>query len=168
VTNTGAAAATWATATAAQILRDVLLAKAAVIAQNQGYDPDVVVIDDTNWVYALSAFVSAGFVPRESADNPALTGQFPVIGGMRWLASPNVPVPGTALVVDTTQLGGMADEDLGGPGYVSAAGPNTAPVQVKVMRAGHNDETDQYRLRARRVTVPVVIEPAAARRITGL
>jgi hypothetical protein len=165
VTATQAAAATWATATAAQILRDALTAKAAIVALNQGFEPDTVVVDDVNWAYALSAFVAAGYVPRESADNPALTGQFPTIAGMRWLATPNVPTAGTALVVDSSQLGGMADEDLGGPGYVSAAGPDTAPVQVKVMR---QDEEDKYRLRARRVTVPVVVEPGAARKVTGL
>ncbi len=165
VTNSAPAAATWATATANQILRDVLLAKAAILAQNNGYDPDTVVVDDINWAYALAAFVAGGYVPREAADNPALTGEFPVIAGMRWLATPNIPTVGTALVLDSTQLGGMADEDLGGPGYVTAAGPNTAPVQVKVMR---KDDEDKWRLRARRVTVPVVVEPAAARRITGL
>ena len=68
-------------------------------------------------------------------------------------------------MLDSDQLGGMADEDLGGPGYVSAAGEGTAAVQVKVMR---KDEEDKYRLRARRVTVPVVLEPGAARKITGL
>ncbi len=165
VTNTQAAAATWATATAAQILRDVLLAKANIVSQNNGYDPDIVVVDDINWAYALAAFVAGGYVPREAQDNPALTGEFPVIAGMRWLATPNIPTAGTALVLDSSQLGGMADEDLGGPGYVSAAGPGTAAVQVKVTR---KDDEDKYRLRARRVTVPVVVEPAAARRITGL
>lgn len=165
VTATAPAAATWATATAAQILRDVLLAKANIVATNQGFEPDTVVIDDINWAYALSAFVAGGYVPREAADNPALTGEFPIIAGMRWLATPNVPTAGTALVLDSDNLGGMADEDLGGPGYVSAAGPNTAAVQVKVMR---EDEEDKYRLRARRVTVPVILEPGAARKITGL
>ncbi len=165
VTATQASAAPWATATAAQILQTVLLAKSSIVALNMGYMPDTVVIDDVNWAYALSAFVAGGYVPREAQNNPALTGEFPTIGGMRWLASPNVPTVGTALVLDSTLLGGMGDEDLGGPGYVSAAGPNTAPVQAKVMR---HDGEDKYRLRARRVTVPVVVEPAAGRKITGL
>jgi hypothetical protein len=165
VTATQAATASWATATAAQILRDVMLAKANVVALNQGFEPDTVVIDDINWAYALSAFVAGGYVPREAANNPALTGEFPTIAGMRWLATPNVPTAGTVLVLDSANLGGMADEDLGGPGYVSAAGPDTAAVQVKVMR---EDKEDKYRLRARRVTVPVILEPGAARKITGL
>lgn len=163
VTATAAAAADWSAATAAQILEDVALAKASVVALNQGYDPDTVVIDDINWAYAMARFAAAGFVPRENvAQNPVLTGDFPTILGMRWLATPNVPTANVALVVDSTQLGGMADEDLGGPGYVNV---NGVGVQTKVIR---DDEDDQWRLRARRVTVPVVVEPAAGRKITGI
>lgn len=163
VTATAAAAASWATATAQQILRDVALAKANIVALNQGYMPDTVVVDDINWAYAMTAFAGAGYVPREtSTANPVVTGDFPTILGMRWLASPNIPTAGQALVVDSQQLGGMADEDLGGPGYVKAGGIGT---EIKTIR---DDDNDRYRLRARRVTVPVVVEPAAARKITGL
>jgi hypothetical protein len=163
ITATAAAAAAWSGATAKQILTDVMLAKANVIALNQGYDPDTVAVDDLNFAYAMAAFASAGFLPRENnAQNPVLTGNFPVIDGMTWLATPNIPTAGVAVVLDSTQLGGMADEDLGGPGYVKAGGVG---VEVKTMR---DDEEDQYRLRCRRVTVPVVVEPAAGRKITGI
>lgn len=166
VTATQAAAASWATADAEQILLDVMTAKARVIAQNEGHDPDTVVIDDLNWAIAMAKFAAAGYLPRENAaGNPVVTGDFPRISGMTWLATPNVPVVGTAMVVDSEQLGGMADEDLGGPGYVSAAGPDTAAVETKVMR---EDKEDKYRLRARRVTVPVVVDAAAGRKITGI
>lgn len=163
VTQNTAAAADWSTATAAQMLKDVGLAKANVIALNEGYDPDTVVLDDINWVNAMVAFVAAGYVPRETpSSNPAVTGEFPVILGLRWLASPNVPTANTAIVLDSQQLGGMADEDLGGPGYVSAGGVG---VQAKTMR---EDKTDEWRIRCRRVTVPVVLEPASAWKITGI
>jgi hypothetical protein len=163
VTNTAAAAASWATATTKQIARDVGGAKANILALNQGYDPDTVVVDDINWMYAMTQFAADGLVPRETpSQNPLITGEFPTVLGMRWLATPNLPTAGQALVVDSQQLGGMADEDLGGPGYVSAGGVGT---QVKTIR---DDERDRYRVRCRRVTVPVVVEPAAARKITGL
>lgn len=163
VTATANATADWSTATAAQILQDVALAKGNIIALNEGYDPDTVVVDDINWAYAMAAFASAGYLPRETdSNNPVLTGSFPVILGMRWLASPNIPVANKALVADSTQLGGMADEDLGGPGYVKAGGVG---VEVKTIR---DDENDQYRVRARRVTVPVVVEPAAGRWIASI
>lgn len=153
----------WATASAQQILESVLIPKANVVALNQGYDPDTVVVDDIRLAYALSKFVNAGWLPRETnGSNPALTGQFPEVGGMRWLATPNLPTTGTALVLDSAMLGGMADEDLGGPGYSSAGGVG---VQVKTMR---DDEDDQWRIRCRRVTVPIVVEPASAWKITGV
>lgn len=163
VTATANAAADWSTATAEQILTDVMLAKANIIALNEGYDPDTVVVDDINHAYAMARFASAGLLPRESVgSNPVLTGSFPVISGMRWLATPNGPAANKALVLDSTQLGGMADEDLGGPGYVKAGGVG---VEVKTIR---DDENDQYLVRARRVTVPVVLEPAAARFIAAI
>jgi hypothetical protein len=161
VTQTTAAAAGWSTATAIQIFKDVALAKANIAALNQGYNPDTVVLSDFSWTYAMAAFIAGGFLPRESAQTAALTGQFPVIDGMRWLVTPNIPTANTALVLDSTVLGGMADEQLGGPGYSGSA----AGVEVKSIR---DDLRDGWRLRARRITVPVVIEPGAAWKITGV
>lgn len=163
VSATQAAAAGWSTASAAQILTDIATAKAAILALNQGYDPDTVVLDDTTWAYAFSKFTSGGFLPRETdAQNPLVSGSFPVIDGMRFLSSPNLPTAGTVLVLDSQMLGGMADEDLGGPGYASAGGVG---VQAKTLR---EEGEDAYKLRMRRVTVPIVVEPAAARKITGV
>ncbi len=161
VTQTTAAAAAWSTATAIQIFKDVALAKANIIALNQGYYPDTVVLSDFSWTYAMAAFISGGYLPRESAETAALTGDFPMIDGMRWLTTPNVPTAGNVLVLDSTVLGGMADEQLGGPGYAGSA----AGIEVKTMR---DDEHDAWRLRARRVTVPIVIETGAAWKITGV
>lgn len=162
VTTTSAAAAAWSGATAKQILTDVGVPAANLRALNDGYEPDTVVVDDLRWTYAMIAFADAGYVPRETASsNPVLTGQFPVILGMTWLSTPNLPTAGTAMVVDTSQLGGMADEPLGGPGYTGAQ----AGVESKSIR---QDELDRYLLRARRVTVPVVLEPDAAATITGV
>lgn len=162
VTNGANAAADWSTATAKQILQDVALAKANIVALNEGFDPDTVVVDDINWAYAMAAFADAGYLPRETdASNPILTGAFPVVLGMRWLATPN-GFSNKALVADSSQLGGMADEDLGGPGYSKAGGIG---VETKTIR---DEENDQYRVRARRVTVPVVVEPNAGRFVNAI
>jgi hypothetical protein len=162
VTATAAAPANASTMTAQQWITTVMLAKQNIVALNQGYDPDTVVLDDISWGYAMGAFIGAGLTPREAANTPLLTGDFPTILGMRWLATPNIPTANVAVVLDSGQLGGMADEDLGGPGYVKTGGQG---VEVKSIR---DDDNDQYRVRARRVTVPVVVEPAAGRKITGL
>ncbi len=163
VTATAATVGSWSTSTAQQKLTDVATAKAQICALNQGYSPDTVVLDDLTWAYAYASFVSGGFLPRETdGNNPLITGSFPVIDGMRWLSSPNLPTTGTVMVLDSTMLGGMADENLGGPGYAAAGGLG---VQAKTIR---DDDKDAWKLRMRRVTVPIVVEPAAARKITGV
>src|SRR5882757_2596694 len=164
-TQASSSGAVWsnATSTAQTILTDVATAKASILALNQGYDPDTVVLDDLTWAYAYAKFTAGGFLPRETdARNPLVTGSFPVIDGMRWLSTPNLPTTGNVLVVDSSMLGGMADEDLGGPGYANAGGVG---VQAKTIR---DDDNDQWKLRMRRVTVPVVVEPASGRKITGV
>jgi hypothetical protein len=162
VTQSTAAAAGWASATATNILSDVAKAKANILALNQGYDPDTVVLDDLHWAYAFAAFTAGGFLPRETdSANPLVTGSFPVIDGMRWLPTPNVSSSSTVIVADSKMLGGMADENLGGPGY---DGQGALGVQGKAIR---EEQMDQYRLQMRRVTVPIVQEPAAAWKITS-
>lgn len=163
VTASQTAAAPWATATAEQIITDVMIAQANIRGLNQGYEPDTVVVDDLRWGYAMSKFIAAGLTPRESGSTPLLTGEFPTILGMRWLATPNLPTAGQALLLDSNNLGGMADEDLESPGYVRGA--DGVGVEAKTIR---EDATDRWRLRCRRVTVPVVLNPGAARKITGV
>lgn len=166
VTQTAPAGAAWNSGTATtpiarSIFLDVAKAKAAVIDLNQGFDPDTVVVSTLAWTFAMAEFAQAGYVPREDRNTPVLTGDFPIIDGMRWLATTNLPAPGIALVLDSSQLGGMADEMLGGPGYSGVM----AGIETKSIRVEAND---RYDLRARRVTVPVILEPNAAYKITGL
>lgn len=166
VTATQAATAQWTApaTTAEQILTDALTAKARVLALNEGFDPNVVVLDDLTYAVVKAKFIAAGYLPREGTANALTTGDFPAVEGMTWMPTPN-GISGVALIADREQLGGMADEELGGPGYVTAAEPGTTGVEVKVIR---DDDEDAYRPRARRVTVPVVLEPLAGRKITGV
>lgn len=167
VTQNTAAIASWAgTGSTPQILRDIARAKANIDKLNQGYDPDTLVVDDATYANFLSDPGIAGLLPRETSATPVQTGSWLVVAGLRVLVSPYVSGGGTssaiALVVDSRALGGMADESLSGPGYVSA---NGVGVQAKTIR---KDETDSWLLRCRRVTVPIVLEPAAAWKITGV
>jgi hypothetical protein len=163
VTQTAAAAASWSTATAKQIFLDVAKAKAAVIDLNEGFEPDTVVVSTTAWTFAMATFADAGYLPREDRNAPVFTGSFPVIDGMRWLSTPasNLPLANAALILDSGQLGGMADENLGGPGYTGAM----QGVETKSIR---DEDNDKYKLRARRITVPVVLEPNAGFELTGV
>jgi hypothetical protein len=148
-------AASLAAADAEQILTAFLTARAKIVALDEGYMPDTAVLDDVSHAIVLAKFIGAGYLPRETGSGPLTTGDFPRVEGMTWLAT-NHGIADNGLVLDSTQLGGMADEDLGGPGYVRIAGIG---VETKSIR---DDDNDRYKLRARRVTVPVVLEPGAA------
>lgn len=163
VTVTSAAAAVW-TGSSAKILQDILKAKATISAQNLGYNPNVLLVDDMTNAYLASDPTVAAAMAREDRSNPVYSGRFPVIAGLEVIVAPTANLPGgvgtKAWVLDTTQLGFIATEDLGG-GYQQA----TDLVQTKVMRV---DENDAWRLRARANFAPVVTDPLAGIAITGV
>lgn len=156
VTGAGAPGA-WTTGDA--IVEGVLLAKAKVTGLDEGYDPQVIVLNDEQWAKAVARLNADGLLPRE-AGNPLITGVWPQALGMTWTASNHTP-SSNPILVDNTQLGGMADEEIGGPGYIRTEGVG---VETKAIR---DDDNDGYKLRARRVTVPVVLEPNAGIIITN-
>jgi hypothetical protein len=165
VTATRAAASPWTgSGTTPTILRDVLRAVADVRGLNLGYEPNALLVDDSTWAYLASDPVISAAMAREAANNPVYTGRFSLLAGLQVIPTPAVNLPGgvgsNAWVLDTNQLGFIATEDLGG-GYQQAG----ELVQSKVMRA---DDRDLWRLRARANFVPVVTDPGAGFRISGV
>ena len=140
-------------------LRDILKAKAVVVGLNLGYNPDTLLLNDTQYAYLMSDDKFTNALKREVSDNPVYTGQVERVAGLAIVVSPAVGVAG-AMVLDSTQLGGMADEVDGAPGYAVA----DLAVQTKAIRL---DELDAWDLQGRRKTVPVVQEPGAAVKLTG-
>lgn len=140
------------------IIEGILGVKAYLEEQNAGYsfDYNTVVLKPTQFAKVAGKLIAGGLLPKES-QNAVLSGVLQDYLGLTWVTSTNVSGSNPVLV-DRDQLGGMADEDLGG-GYTGLDG-----VQVKSMR---EDKTDSYLLRARRVTVPVVLEPKAGAVISG-
>ena len=159
VTQTQAAAAAWSAASGTQILRDILTTKASLSALNQGYEADTLIVNDASWAYLASDQVLINAIARETQSNAVVTGNFELIAGLRIIRTPNLPASG-AWIVDSSQLGGIATEDLGG-NYDVVDGI----LESKSMR---DDDNDQWRLRARAVCVPYITEPNAAVRITGI
>lgn len=159
VTQTQAAAAAWSAASGVQILRDILKAKAALSALNQGYEADTLIVDDLTWALVASDSVLISAIARETNSNAVVTGNFELVAGLRIMRTPNLPASG-AWILDSAQLGGIATEDLGG-NYDKVDGI----LESKSMR---DDDNDQWRLRARAVCVPYINEPNAAIRITGV
>jgi hypothetical protein len=157
VTATGGGVWTGATPT---ILRDIFRARAVVMALNLGYNVDTLVVNDVQYAYMLTDTGISNLLRRETTDNPVYSGQLQKLGNLNLIISPNLPAT-TAYMLDSTQVGGMADEVDGSPGY----SVSDLAVQIKAIR---KDEQDAWDLQGRRKTVPVIQEPGAAVKLTNI
>jgi len=161
VTATQVATAAWSAASGTTMLRDTMAAVAKVIDLNLGYKPDTLLLSTTKYAYLASDSVVVNMRRREATDNPVYTGIIDVIAGLTVLAAPASSLPTDDVwIIDSKQIGGMADEMPDAPGYTVA----DLAVQTKPIR---KDETDAWIIQGRRLTVPVVQEPGAGIRITG-
>lgn len=164
VSKTIAAHATWDGTTAADPLQDVLLADASVEEENQGYSVDTVVTTPTKFAFGVSSAVKQGILPREDANNAATNNINNIkIAGQTWVKTTNMPSGITVIALDSTMLGSMAFERLGG-GYQGDPSDMASGVESKRIR---DDETDSVIVQARIVRAPMVQEPNAGRVVTG-
>ena len=169
VTQNTDAIASWKTGGGtSKILRDVMRAITSIVNLKQGYMPNAVFVEPAVFANVVSDDDLMKILPKEfpgvqaTAVVQGLNGSLMrQIGGLTWITSPNAPVSGKALVVDTTVLGGFADERLNSPEYVQAENG----LQVLSIR---DRDTDGWRIRARRTTVPIVLEPGAGWLINGV
>lgn len=160
VTQTQAAAAAWST-TSATIFRDIELAAAKIVDQNQGYNPDTILMSSSKYAYMVSDLTVASLRARESTTNPIYGGAMTQIGGFNVVYTTSVNLPSDDVwVLDSRLLGGMADEVNNDPGYVTV----DKNIQVQSERIAGRDGWNMW---ARRLTVPLVQEPAAACKITS-
>jgi len=159
VTAAGSGAIRWGQAASATrtMLFDILSAKAAIYGLNLGYKPDTLLLNDTGYALIMSDQTITNALQRETRESPVYTGTIEVIGGLAIIVTPNITEP---YVLDSTQLGGMADEMDAAPGYAM----DQLAVQVKSIRLDSNDAWD---LQGRRKTVPIVQEPGAACKIAS-
>ena len=158
VTQTQAATATWSGASATPFL-DVLLGVAQSDTLNMGYVIDTLVLSPTYYARLLATPAVLGSLPREG-NSPILTGNTVQFAGLTFLKSTNLPSGVNVMVLDSTQLGSIGYEELGG-GYTGGADE----VQSKVFR---KDANDGFRIQARLVRVPMIQEPGAAVKLTGV
>lgn len=161
ITATTGTAGIWDTLTGAKPLQDILQAVQAIEDLNLGYKPDTLVVSPKAYTFLMLNDAIAQLRKREATDNPVYTGMIETVANLKVIKTPNLPVITTAYVIDSTQLGGMADELDGAPGYSVA----DLAVQVKSIRLEGQDAWD---LQGRRKTVPVVQEPGAGYEITGV
>lgn len=161
VVATQAATAAWSSIANAQIYRDIELAAAQIVDLNEGYQPDLVLMSTTNYALMASDPTIANLRRRESSRNPIYGAMIERIGEYLVVATASANLPTDDVwLLDSNELGGMADEADVDPGYATTANG----VQVQTMRVPERDGWDLW---GRRITVPVVLEPAAGIRITG-
>ena len=161
ITATAGTAGIWDTLSGAKPLQDILQAVQAMEDLNLGYKADTLVLSPKAYTFLMLNDAIAQLRKRETTENPVYTGMIETVANLTVIKTPNLPVITTAYVVDSTQLGGMADEMDGAPGYAVS----DLAVQVKSVRREGQDAWD---LQGRRKTVPVVQEPGAGFEITGV
>jgi len=162
VTQSVAASAAWNTTTANPIL-DLLRAKATIRQLNKGYDPDTVACDDFAYAYIIGNMSVLATMAREAGTTASMSGEVPVLAGLRILPTPNLPTAGQAIVLDSNNLGAMGYERIPSPEY---SGDPAQGVETLVRRNPLGN--DEWLVRGRRPVVPFLQEPGAACKITGM
>jgi hypothetical protein len=158
VTNTVAAGNVWSGASAT-IFRNVETAAASIIDQNQGYNPDTILMSSTKYALMISDNTVSNLRAREDKTNPIYGGQMTNIGGFNVVFTSVGNLPSDDVwVLDSKLLGGMADEVNNDPGYTTI----DKNIQVQTERIAGRDGWNMW---ARRLTVPIIQEPAAAVKI---
>jgi hypothetical protein len=164
-TNTQAATVIWSTVATADPLLDLMKARAVIVGRDQGYDPDTVVMSDLAYAYLVSNQKIIGGLQRESDTSVTRTGDVLTIAGMRILSSNNLPgaISADAFVLDSSMLGGIGYENIPSPEY---SGDPANGVESWSRR--DPAANDMWIVRGRRPVVPIVQEPFAVQRITGV
>lgn len=167
VTATTAATATFDNGSA-NPFRDIQVGAAKIMeagdAVGVAYNPDVVVCRPLIFAYLVEQLVKLGSLQKADALVANATGiAYSAGDGMTYVRASASFGGGTkVLIADSTMLGGIATENLGG-GY-TRMGADPLDTEVKVIR---EDKRDGWHIQARKVAVPFVTDPAAAIWITG-
>jgi len=162
VTATQAAVGPWnGTGTTPNPFLDLLNAKAQIDELNLGYTADTVVVTPQNFAYLVNAMVK--FDAVAASDLPGLLQANMVrAAGLNIWQTTNMPTGVTALVADSTLLGSIGFERLGG-GY---NGDPSDPLGIE-SKTWMTEKNDGWRIQARKIAVPIVQEPGAAVKLTG-
>lgn len=163
VTQTAAAGVAWSTVATADPLLDLMKAKSAVVANDQGYDPNVAVMSDLSYAYLVANQKIIAGLQREEDQSVTRTGDLLTVAGLTILPTNNLPVASTVFVIDTTLFGGLGYERIPSPEY---SGDPANGVESWSRR--DPAANDQWLIRGRRPVVPVVQEPNAGYKITGV
>ena len=155
VTQTMAAGAAWTNGK--QVLKDALRVQAKVRALKLGYQIDTCVLNGMQYAEIVPELRDV--LPDN--DRTALTGDFPTIGGITWVAADDDELT-DPLFVDRRRLGGIGRENIPSPEYRPVGGDTG--VEIASIREPKADKT---RVQARNPHVPIVTNPLAGLTVTG-
>lgn len=146
----GAVGTDWSNTTTRDAIGDIARATNTIDNLDLGYMADTVLINPTQELELFMDKSIRDALPKESnTDNPIASGRINGLMGLTWYASNRVPL-GTAYVLASTQAGSLHDE---------------VPLYSRVV---DQPERERYLIQAARVTVPVVTDPLAVYKLTGL
>ena len=152
------ASAAWTSAEA--IIAAVLAAQSQGEELEKGYVLDTVALKGAQYAKVMSLFAASGLLPREGG-NPIVSGSMPAqLLGLTWVKAPHM-TSNDPLLVDRDSLGGMAESRLPSPEFRRFGDAYVEGASERLKGR------DGYLVRARRVTVPVVLNPDAGIKITG-
>ena len=162
---TGAASGDWSTA-ATDIAADIAKAKQAIYDQDEGYDPDTIVLNSAQELDLLSDKDIRDAMPRETQSSTIQTGNPPLLLGLRQMLVTNSLTAGKVIIAESKTLGTIADEQPEpGEGYVGYdPGSDKASVYVKIY---DEDKFDDRVVRCARWPAMWIAEPKAGYIITG-
>lgn len=152
---------TWDTAGADPFL-DALLAEAQIDELDEGFTPNVILCKPRPWAYLVAKL--RAIMPREDPE-VVIAGRVVKVAGLTIIKTNRLPAGVDVMILDSTQLGSIGYERLGG-GYQGDPAEYTG-VESKVMPID-GGRRDGVRVNARKVGVPMIQEPKAAVVVTGV
>lgn len=168
VSGTIAATAVFNSPTTTTRLYDIQAAIAQVVENGQAnglaYNPDVVVARPTIFAGLVVELLNTKQIDPAAAATAARLGQVVALDGVTYARANSSFGGGTKVFVgDSTELGGIATESLGGQ-YVKTDESDALSIEVFVERL---NKRDGWHAQVRRVAVPFVTDPGAGVWITG-
>lgn len=155
----------WATS-GTDIALDIATAKKGIYDQDEGYDPDTIVVNPAQELNMLADKDIRDAMPRESSLSSIQTGRAPLVMGLSKMLVTPALTDGTVFVLESGTIGTIADEaPEAGEGYSGyAPGNNYATIYVKVY---DEDNHDDRIVRCARWPAMWLAEPKAAVKIVS-
>lgn len=158
------AGAAWTTA--GRVFTDVGNALKVIRENNQGYNPDTLLINEATHLTLMSDLQLQASMPRESQVNPWMTGKVaPFLGLSQVLITNKIP-SGKAIVCEAGMLGTIADEAVDPSEGYSTYTPQVGP-SISTMVYDEVKFSDKI-VRGARWPAMWIAEPGAAQIITSI